>query len=190
MVAAELWRIEAVSSASSAPFNVGVVRLSDRRPGLRFEAVRDELFVVAVGREHRLAGADALPLHALADEAFITFGRAVARAWQRTVLRVCRGPGSSRRLDERALLPPVVRKVFAARGSIMLIPQAAAPPAAAAGAVTLTLGRPSRRPRLRSSGPGTARRRQRSGSSSLRGGSPWPEQNRFRPAGPAGRCRP
>ncbi|HWT23869.1 MAG TPA: LysR family transcriptional regulator, partial [Solirubrobacteraceae bacterium] len=145
VVARERWRGDATPAAdpgtAQEAFDVGVGPVARRAPGLAYELLRAEPLMVAMGPRHRLAGAATLPIGAFAGETFATFG-ALAPAYHDTVLRICRAAGFEPRLEQHALLPPAGWRMLDGTTSVMVVSRAAAPLAAAAGAVTVALEPP------------------------------------------------
>jgi len=71
----ELWSSEVVDGVSTGRFDAGLARHAERARPLAYETVAEEPQGVILGAGHPLAGAEEIPLAALADDAILTFPR-------------------------------------------------------------------------------------------------------------------
>lgn len=102
--------------------DVGVLRPPVSSPALCWRTLARERFVVAVSREHPLAGSAPIPLGDLRDEAFVLYS-APGSVVDAAVGRACRAAGFAPRRTHSAGETSVVLALVAAGVGVALLPE-------------------------------------------------------------------
>ncbi len=89
----ELTTTDQVQALLGGDLDVGFVRGAEADPRLHVERFAREPLVIALHRDHPLAGAARVPVSALARESWVLFPRAIAPLLHEHVIRLCREAG-------------------------------------------------------------------------------------------------
>lgn len=85
----EMEAVPQLEALSQGTIDIGFLRASARYPGVTLWPLRSEPLVAALHQDHELAGAERVPLAALAAEPFVLFPRAAAPEAFDTIVRAC-----------------------------------------------------------------------------------------------------
>ena len=93
LVSEEMWNARMPSALRGGTIDVAVSLCPEVAAELSYEPIRRESVVALLGTEHALAGEGAIPLAALAEEAFVLFPRDLAPRLHDVLIGLCRGAG-------------------------------------------------------------------------------------------------
>jgi DNA-binding transcriptional LysR family regulator len=125
-LAQEMWNVSMIPALRSGAVDVAIALCPERAPDLAGEVIHREPLVALLGANHPLAGAQAIALSSLADEAFVLFPRAIAPRLYDAMMDVCRRAGFEPRLSKEALHTIWALGVVAELPFVGLAPQAVA----------------------------------------------------------------
>jgi len=111
-----------IAALADERIDIGILRPPVSEPSLRSELLLREPFVVAVPRDHRLAGSRSVRLSALADEPFVLFPRDLAPYFHDTMLTLCNEAGFVPQVHHDADHPRTILSLVAAGLGISLVP--------------------------------------------------------------------
>jgi DNA-binding transcriptional LysR family regulator len=89
----EMWNARMIPALRAGAIDVAVSLCPEVAGELSYEPIRREPVVAVVGAGHPLAGREAIPLSALAEEAFVLFPRELAPRLFDTLVGLCRREG-------------------------------------------------------------------------------------------------
>jgi DNA-binding transcriptional LysR family regulator len=106
VVAKELFSAQIPGGVSAGEFDLGLSLFPEPMPGVRSALVRTEPLALLLGKDHRLARADPVPVASLRDETLLMFPRDLAPGYYDLVTAACEQSGFQPRIRSFIDPPP------------------------------------------------------------------------------------
>ncbi len=121
----ELTSGQQVDALYEGEIRVGLVRLPLRAPGLRFEPLQEESFLVALPSGHPLAALESVPLEAMVDQPLIFFTRQLMPSLHAQIVELFQRVGAFPNVVQHAVHLQTILGLVASDVGLAILPEPA-----------------------------------------------------------------
>lgn len=121
----ELTSAQQIDALYAGEIRVGLVRLPLRAPGLRFEPLQEESFVVALPSGHPLEALESVPLEAMVDQPLIFFTRQLMPSLHAQIVELFQRVGAFPNVVQHAVHLQTIVGLVASDVGLAILPEPA-----------------------------------------------------------------